>query len=324
MYIYNNNGLDVYKNRIRLLEFFRDYDRHNCGLVSEAQFLAGLRLSSLPLEDPDITVLKSAYQKDGRFQYRVFCASIDKVFTVNHLEAEPLIDVKPPPREWLIQGSNELPPDEEKRCNEIISKFRALMSERRLLLAPFFKDFDRGNLGRVTRSHFSRLLSMMKMDISDADLHIIFKKYEDRSLGKVGYMNFIRDIDPQTYKQNSKSEIQQDISSGKGKVKDQPSSVDVAEIIKKIQRHVGSTRIRVAEFFRDFDRLRSYSIPRQEFIRGVDNIECSLTMAEFDTLADYYQDDKKKGFCRWKEFEIEVEKSISSYFLKNSFWRYKS
>jgi hypothetical protein len=29
--------LDVYKNRIRLLEFFRDYDRHNFGLVSEAQ-----------------------------------------------------------------------------------------------------------------------------------------------------------------------------------------------------------------------------------------------------------------------------------------------
>lgn len=291
------------------MEFFRDYDRHNCGLVSEAQFLAGLRLSSLPLEEQDIDVLKAAYQKDGRIQYRIFCASIDRVFTINHLEADPLIDVKPPPREWLIQGSNELSADEAKRCSEIISKFRTLMSERRLLLAPFFKDFDRGNLGRVTRSHFSRLLSMMKMDISDADLYILFKKYEDRSRGKVSYMNFIRDIDPPTYRPNNiKTEILHANSSDTVKINESSNSISIADIIYKIQKHVGHRRIRVAEFFRDFDRLRSYSIPRQEFIRGVDNIECPLTMAEFEALADYYQDDKKKGCCRWKEFEIEVEK----------------
>lgn len=293
------------------MEFFRDYDRHNCGLVSEAQFLAGLRISSLPLEDQDIEVLKTAYQKDGRMKYRVFCASIDTVFTINHLETDPLIDVKPPPREWLMQGSNELSAEETKRCSEIISKFRALMKERRLLLAPFFKDFDRGNLGRVTRSHFSRLLSMMKMDISDADLYILFKKYEDRSRGKVSYMNFIRDIDVPTYRSsNSKSETEESNSTSVAKTVESSSPTSISEIISKIQKHVEHRRIRVAEFFRDFDRLRSYSIPRQEFIRGVDNIECPLTMAEFETLADHYQDNKRKGCCRWKEFEIEVEKGM--------------
>ncbi len=299
------------------MEFFRDYDRHNCGLVSEAQFLAGLRLSSLPLEDQDIEVIKTAYQKDGRMKYRIFCASIDRVFTINHLETDPLIDVKPPPREWLIQGSNELSADEAKRCSEIISKFRALMKERRLLLAPFFKDFDRGNLGRVTRSHFSRLLSMMKMDISDADLYILFKKYEDRSRGKVSYMNFIRDIDAPTYRSsNSNSETEHSNSRNAIKNNESSCTISISEIISKIQKHVEHRRIRVAEFFRDFDRLRSYSIPRQEFIRGVDNIECPLTMAELETLADHYQDNKKKGCCRWKGFEIEVEKGIFSINLK--------
>jgi hypothetical protein len=35
----NNHSifLEVYKDRIRLIEFFKDYDRHNCGLVTEFQ-----------------------------------------------------------------------------------------------------------------------------------------------------------------------------------------------------------------------------------------------------------------------------------------------
>jgi Ca2+-binding EF-hand superfamily protein len=72
------------------------------------------------------------------------------------------------------------------------------MKERRLLLAPFFKDFDKylGHVGRVTRSHFSRLCSTMKLDVSDSDLHILFKKFEDRRQAKVNYMEFIRTIDP--------------------------------------------------------------------------------------------------------------------------------
>ncbi len=36
----------------------------------------------------------------------------------------------------------------------------------------------------------------MKIDISDEDLHILFKKYEDRGQSKVNYMEFIRTIDP--------------------------------------------------------------------------------------------------------------------------------
>ena len=38
----------------------------------------------------------------------------------------------------------------------------------------------------------------MKMDISDADLHILFKKYEDRGQSKVNYQKFILDIDPES------------------------------------------------------------------------------------------------------------------------------
>jgi hypothetical protein len=88
----------------------------------------------------------------------------------------------------------------------------------------------------------------------------------------------------------------------------QAQKPSIPAILTRIQTHVGTKRIRVQEFFKDFDRLRSYSIPRQEFIRGVDNIECPLTPEEFCALADYYQDPNRKGCCKWKEFETEIEK----------------
>ena len=68
----------MYKERVRLIEFFRDYDRHNCGLVTESQFRAGLRLSELHLDEGQINAVVKAYmENDNRIAYRRFCNSID-------------------------------------------------------------------------------------------------------------------------------------------------------------------------------------------------------------------------------------------------------
>ena len=71
-------------------------------------------------------------------------------------------------------------------------------SKEFLFTHPEFSFQYLGSIGRVTRSHFSRLLSTMKLDVSDNDLHILFKKFEDRKMAKVNYMEFIRTIDPES------------------------------------------------------------------------------------------------------------------------------
>ncbi|KAJ3086780.1 hypothetical protein HK100_008592, partial [Physocladia obscura] len=311
----------VYKDRIRLIEFFKDYDRHNCGLVTEAQFRAGLRLSEITIDTSQInSVIKEYQDKQGRVAYRRFCYSIEEIFTKSNLENNPLADVAPPAREFLVQGCNELFPNEELRCQEIISHFRILMKERRLLLAPFFKDFDKhlGNIGRVTRSHFSRLLSTMKLDVSDSDLHILFKKFEDREQTKVNYMEFIRTIDPETYN-SGVSDFPAPISkiSTSGRRFSSNTAASLQTLMDRIRYHAATKRIRVSEFFRDFDKLRSYSIPRQEFVRGINRIGISLTEDEYNELADAYADKTgKKGTCRWKDFEGDIEKVFNDVNLE--------
>ncbi|KAJ3405397.1 hypothetical protein HDU80_001425 [Chytriomyces hyalinus] len=322
----------VYKDRIRLIEFFRDYDRHNFGLVTEAQFRAGICLTRLNLEEAHIKTLIDAYKdKEGRIAYRKFCYSVEEIFTRSNLEKTPLREVVPPAREFLVQASNELAPAEEARCQVIIARLRTLMKERRLLLAPFFHDFDKylGNLGRVTRSHFSRLLSTMKLDVSDNDLHILFKKFEDRAQTKVNYMEFIRTIDPETYHAYlNKPGSETDATTTANTTRTRPISRRIsahvtaatshAAVMDRIRYHAATKRVRVAEFFRDFDKLRCYSIPRQEFIRGINRIGLTLGEAEYEALADAYEDrGGKKGCCRWKDFEQDIERVFNDVNLES-------
>ncbi|KAJ3272592.1 hypothetical protein HDV01_005435 [Terramyces sp. JEL0728] len=297
----------VYRNRIRLMEFFRDYDRHNCGL-----FVTGIRLARLPLDPNELDVLLKTYgTDDGRANYRKLCASINTVFTINNLEQNPLQDVKPPSRDWLTQGSNKLEPHEEQQCSQIIARLQRIIKERRLLIAPPFKDFDRflGNLGRVSRSHFSRLLVMMGMNISDEDLHILFRKYEDHEEGRINYQEFIQQIDPETYSAyHVKNNVQNKENKGKTSAKTaRKRHLEMGDIVKMLQDHVVSKRIRISEFFKDFDKLRSYSIRKEEFVRGVSKIGYDMNENELETICNFYKDPKISGYCLWKKFADAID-----------------
>lgn len=302
----------VYKERIRLLEFFKDWDRHNCGLISENQFRSVLLpLLHLNLELKEIDMIVAHYQiKDKRIRYRDFCDSINSVFTINNLEKMPTLQVKAPPLDFLVQVTNKLSSQDESQCQALISRLSKIMSERRLIMAPFFKDFDKnlGNMGTVTRSHFSRIMSTFRIDLSDTEMHLVFKKFEDKKQGKVNYMEFIKAIDSETYI-NNKNKPATPVSRSQTADSESQSVCQVTweSTLSNIRQYVLTRRVRVAEFFKNFDKLRTYSIPEREFCRGVNTIGYPITTQEYDTLAIHYADHLKKGCCKWREFQQDVE-----------------
>ncbi|KAJ3093013.1 hypothetical protein HK102_013287, partial [Quaeritorhiza haematococci] len=70
-------------------------------------------------------------------------------------------------------------------------------------------------------------------------------------------------------------------------------------------------------FFRDYDKLRSSSIPRHEFIRGVHALGARLEGEELEVLADGYLDGERAGLCRWKDFQVDVDKVFAEGHLEN-------
>ncbi|TPX50000.1 hypothetical protein SeMB42_g00541 [Synchytrium endobioticum] len=321
----------VYKERIRIQDFFRDFDRLHCGNITEAQFRSGLKLSAIPLEQDDIAALLSRYSDaQGIVAYYKFCSSIDTVFTNHNIESNPLLEVSPPTPEFLSKGCGELQPEEESRFQLIIARLRALVKERNLNLIPFFKDFDR-TLGstltnHVTRSHFSRILSTMKLDVCDEDLHILVKKYEDLGRNKVNYMHFVRHIDPESYRQPiqrkcsgaSKSPTFPNATMAMNSVSSSPTTTSKFNaLFARMEQQVALKRIRVCDSFKDFDKLRSGCIPRDEFIRGINALGLDFSEDEYEFLADHYADKMRIGSCRWKKFEDDIESAFMNNDLES-------
>lgn len=83
--------------RIRIKEFFRDFDVLRKGFVSEEQFKRVLHMSDLQLSESEINTLLSHYKIDnifnGRVRYADFCDAIDNVFTTKNIEKDPLATV---------------------------------------------------------------------------------------------------------------------------------------------------------------------------------------------------------------------------------------
>ncbi|KAI8589300.1 hypothetical protein BDZ88DRAFT_444259 [Geranomyces variabilis] len=255
------------------------------------EFRAGLRLASLELKEVEIKSLLGVYQeRDGRVRYRDFSDSIEQGF------------------ETRLTFEHYLPAEDESRCQQILDRLHGLVSERHLLFEPFFKDYDKylGQciIGRVTRSHFQRLLSSMKLDLSERDLHILFAKFEHEDApDQINYGAFIWAVDPETH------------LTPQPPPKDAPPTL--ASLLHTLRTFTLKNRIRISEFFRDADKLRSYSIPRAEFIRGVHRMGVPGVSSEAsDILADAYADSAKVGCCKWKNFEEDIERVFGETHLE--------
>ena len=85
----------VFRGRVRLHEFFADFDPLRSGLVTEAKFRTALDASGLQLEEPELTLLASFYAEDAsadqlRCKYKEFLADVNTVFTKPGMETDPM------------------------------------------------------------------------------------------------------------------------------------------------------------------------------------------------------------------------------------------
>ncbi len=67
----------MFKNRVRTIEFFKDYDKLRSGIITENQFVCGLSLAiakEAQLTRPEIQKISEYYRADeGRVHYKEFC-----------------------------------------------------------------------------------------------------------------------------------------------------------------------------------------------------------------------------------------------------------
>ena len=66
--------------------------------------------------------------------------------------------------------------------------------------------------------------------------------------------------------------------------------------------------MKVEEYFQDFDPLRSGSISKSHFRRGLSSLgQHQLTDAQFEVMVLHYSDPKRAGNVRWTQFLRDIE-----------------
>ena len=85
----------VVMKRVRIEEFFRDFDKLRKGKVTVPQFRTVLSMLNFALTEAEFQSLAQKYNEDGHFGYSAFCYNINLAFTQKGIDKDPTASVKP-------------------------------------------------------------------------------------------------------------------------------------------------------------------------------------------------------------------------------------
>ncbi|CAF4326685.1 unnamed protein product, partial [Rotaria sp. Silwood2] len=330
----------TFKYGIRISDFFKDYDKLRSGIITEGQFESALSLSVQKqafLNMNDIKKIAEYYRRpDGRVYYKEFVDSMENAFNIPELEKKPLTQVSRPGRGLLSKPLNtNLTSDEEDHVSRILDTITEKVQKRRLVLFSFFKPYDRSKAftRACTKHQFGRVLRTLDLIPSPYDFNILCKKFEDRETGDINYALFCQmieqdfvaiKIEPEEEFPFERARIDEEQKQEKLKVKIDTSNVNLNDLMGRIRHHVLIHRIRVKEFFEDFDPLRLGTISQSRFIRvlaslgltGLDGVP--LTQAQMLALCDHYRHPDQHDLVLWKQFEQDVESVFTLSDLEKS------
>lgn len=157
---------------------------------------------------------------------------------------------------------------------------------------------------------------MVGLNIQHSDLEILCQKFEYPTSGDINYPAFVQSIDAEYCGRapavsSGRNIASKDKSDGGQSSDESPdiSSVDVDELLKRIRHHVLVNRIRVEEFFQDFDPLRHGSIPTSRFRMGLSAMgQQHLSELQILAIVNRYNDHSRKDNVWWISFFNDIDK----------------
>lgn len=93
---------------------------------------------------------------------------------------------------------------------------------------------------------------------------------------------------------------------------------DVDDVLARIRTFCKQQRTRVAEFFRDFDKLRSGFITEAQFRIGLNMAKIVLSSHEFEQLVQHFKAPKEGRHVRWRDFSDAVDEVFTKKGLEKA------
>lgn len=290
----------VAANKLRCDEVFHDYDKTHTNHVTAGQFfsaLGRLKLVKFQLTQSHLETLAKAYGSTDS------CG----VLRVNYTTF--LNDVMPNPLDANVNILNRtlpmapLPASEERAALAVVEKVRHLVETCRISLKPVLQDFDRSIKGlyqtrSCTKTRFMRALAINKISLPPRELELLCKRYavqgaDGQLSDDINYVAFCADVERHdTFPTTRSSPLSGTAGSGfdgsSSRTDTQTSSPSVGDILKKIATQTSSRKIRLGEFFKDFDPLRSGLVSADKLGSAIAIAGLRISQPELDVLTAEY------------------------------------
>ena len=318
----------VKQKSLRINEFMKDYDPLRSGSITIPQFLSSLSMLKLYLSRKEAQLLCDKYanpEKEGEVLWAKFADDIDIVFVVKNLEARADINNVTN----ITKNSfklNELSLPEKAILQEILKEMKMFFEVNRIEPKPFFSNDDRLKRGKVLKSQFKKILHSMKYYISDPHLEILMKKYGDPIPNEINYVvilndakefgenkDLMKDKDTHSMEKLGNKKFVPSLSSANNFYTYQThfTNIDfnIKDILDKIKHTVKINRIRLNEFFEDFDPLRKGTCSKAKFRTALDMANLHLRSEEFDILEKFYNINEEEDKVYYKDLVKNLEKN---------------
>lgn len=264
----------------------RDFDRLRSGSISDTQFLSALSMSKLFFTREEAQLLIEKFrnpEKNKEVFWRKFCNEIDEVFVIKELEKRSDIeDLR------NITKSNfnlsELSLADQATLKDILKEMRRFFEVNRIDPKPAFGNYDPLKRGKVLRSQFKKICHSMKYFVDESMIEILMKKYGDAISNEINYILILNDSNKfggsivlEEEQKSDNSNVIPVLSSANNFYTYQTHfrnyNKTILEVIDKIKNIVKINRVRLQEFFDDFDTLRKGVVTKAKF-------RTSLTIAK--------------------------------------------
>ena len=181
-------------NRIRLNEFFEDFDPLRKGVCTKAKFRTALDMANLHLRSEEFDVLEDFYSvrdnEEDKVYYKDLIEEVDTVFTIKGLEKDPLLRPKDYITPDFLNPEKRLTEEETKFLDKTLKKLALLSIKYRVMPKSFFRDNDRANIGVIPSSKFASVLSFFKLNADEKEMNILIKRFYSKNMIEINYYDF--------------------------------------------------------------------------------------------------------------------------------------
>jgi len=309
----------VFPRRIRLKEFFNDFDPLRCGRCTIPHMGRALNNAGIELTEQQQDVLADHFtetgpriQKPQNVNYVRLCEAVDEVFN----QGDPMQRLTSSPSTTMMSASfqrNSV--EDEEHFMNVLHRVAVLCKTRGIILKSCYTDLDRAAIaspsrtnprtgGKVTKNQFIRNFPFRK-EFSEADLNLLAERYrvggpERTSSGDVHFQALHNDV-MEALNHEMPAFPRSDLYL---KQDDTEWSHHRLHPVAKLQAKVVEKRVRLQEHFQDFDALRKgvCTVGQVKTVFTLLNIAKEINRQEFDMITgSYMRDDGMfcyKDFCR--------------------------